>query len=157
MKRRETLIWILFILAGILLVMPPTVEFFRSRKQKGGSQPYCNKENSCVGQGCSLDPYNQPCDASRTTQQTILASDPDWGDLLGGESIEVCADENGGMMDSNTCQECSVCGLVVPPTGSLSSGLCVPLTQAGCMKNAPNSKLLSYLNSTPESISCCGN
>jgi len=152
MKRQEVILWVLLVAAALILVMGPTVEFFRSR-----SPNYCAGDNSCLSQGCSLDPSNQPCDAMRTTAQTILASDPDWGDLLGGKTIEVCADENGSMINSNTCSECSVCGLVVPPSGNLSGGLCVPLTPKGCMKHAPSGKFLEFLNNTPEAISCCGN
>lgn len=150
--KRETFLWVLITLALILTFTPPTIEFFRS-----GRPSYCNNENSCVAQGCSLDPSNQPCDRNRTTQKSILSSDPDWGDMLGGQSVEVCADQNGNMMDPNTCSGCSVCGLLYPQSGNTSAGLCVPLTAQGCMKNAASGSLLSYLNSNPEAISCCGN
>lgn len=151
MKRQTILLWVLIWMAVFLIFVRPSVEFFRSKPPA-----YCAGDNSCLSQGCSLDPSNQPCDPSRTTQKTITASDTDWGSLLGGQTIQVCADTNGNMMDSNTCNNCSTCGVIVPPSGNLGSGLCVPLTPKGCMKNAPTSQLLSYLNSTPEAISCCG-
>ena len=150
--KRQTVLLVLLGLALLILFAPPTVEFFRSK-----SPAYCNGDNSCLSQGCSLDPSNQPCDRSRTIQKQISNSDPDWGDLLGGQSIEVCADKNGAMIDSNTCSGCSVCGSVIPPSGNLSGGLCVPLTPKGCMKNAPSGSFLDFLNNTPEAISCCGN
>ena len=150
--KRQTVIIVLLVLAILITFAPPTIEFFRSK-----SPSYCAGDNSCLSQGCSMDPNNQPCNRNRTTQQTILSSDPDWGDLLGGQSIEVCADENGSMINSNTCSECSVCGLAIPPSGNLSGGLCVPLNPKGCMKNAPSGKFLEFLNNTPEAISCCGN
>lgn len=150
--KKNTIILVVLIVLALLIVTGSTVEYFRNK-----SPNYCAGDNSCLSQGCSLDPSNQPCDRNRTTQQSISQSDSDWGDLLGGQSIEVCADENGVMMDSNTCSECSVCGLVVPPSGNLSGGLCVPLGPKGCMKNAPSGKFLDFLNNTPEAISCCGN
>jgi hypothetical protein len=150
--KRETFFLILVGIALLITFAPPTLEFFRSR-----GPSYCNKNNSCVGQGCSMDPSNQPCNSSRTTQKSILTSDPDWGTMLGGQTVEVCADTNGNMMDPNVCSECSVCGLLYPESGNTSSGLCVPLTKQGCMKNAPPDALLQYLNNNPEAISCCGN
>jgi hypothetical protein len=151
-KQLKNILWILAGIAIILVLTGSTVEYFRSRTPN-----YCTSDNSCLGQGCSLDPSDQPCDRNRTTTMTINQTDMDWGDLLGGQSVEVCADQNGAMMNSNVCSECSVCGLLVPPSGNLSGGLCVPLTAKGCMKNAPGPKLLEYLNGMPESISCCGN
>jgi hypothetical protein len=147
--KHQTILWVLIGLVLLILFAPPTVEFFRSK-----SPEYCNGDNSCLSQGCSLDPSNQPCDRSRTIQQSISNSDSDWGTLLGGQSIEVCSDRNGVMIDSNTCGQCSVCGVVVPPSGNLSGGLCVPLSPKGCMKNAPSGKFLEFLNNTPEAISC---
>jgi len=163
MRKGKNQFYSLIILAVIVSVLSyvfyATTEHYRNRRKdrKLGSPSYCNSENSCTAQGCSLDPNNQPCDRSRTIQKTISVSDPDWGDMLGGQTVEVCADTTGAMMDPNTCSECSVCGLLYPQDGNTSGGLCVPLTPKGCMQNAPTGKLLNYLNNNPESISCCGN
>ena len=150
--KSNRILWILIGLVVLLMIAPPTVEFFRSK-----SPNYCSGDNSCLSQGCSLDPSNQPCDRNRTTTVNIPQGDPDWGSVLGGQSVEVCADTSGNQMDPNTCSQCSVCGLLYPESGNTSAGLCVPLTPKGCMKNSPPANLLRYLNQNPEAISCCGN
>lgn len=150
--KRDTLFWILLALTILVTVMPTTVEFFRSK-----TPSYCNPDNSCLGQGCSLDPSNQPCNRNRTTTINISQGDPDWGSMLGGQTVEVCADGSGNQIDPNTCSQCSVCGLLYPESGNTSAGLCVPLTPKGCMKNNPPPSLLRYLNQNPEAVSCCGN
>jgi hypothetical protein len=150
----QTVTMIVVGIAALLFVMRIV-----SREEFTGSRPrYCKKRASCLGQGCSLSPSNQKCSRTRTVAQVIDASDPNWGEILGGETVQVCAASDGKTpIDPDTCSECSVCGTVYPPTGLDSASLCLPLDSNGCLQNAPSDKLLAYLNKNPSSISCCGN
>lgn len=116
---------------------------------------YCTQSNSCLGQGCSLGP-NQPCARSRTKTVTIAQNDPDWGSVLGGETVPVCVRSDGvTSIDPTTCAQCSQCGSVYPPTGTASARLCLPLTPEGCLNFTPSDRFLKYLNEQ-NPIVCCG-
>lgn len=154
MKRVPTVFWVVAGVAALLFVLRLT-----NREGFTGTRPrYCKKRASCVGQGCSLSPSNQKCSRTRTVAKVIAADDPNWGELLGGETVQVCAAADGKTpIDPDTCSECSVCGSVYPPNGVESANLCLPLDSNGCLLNPPSEKLLNYLNKDPTSISCCGN
>lgn len=83
-------------------------------------------------------------------------SDPDWGTVLGGDTISVCVDENGAPILSAKCATCWQCGAITPPTGNRLKRLCVPLNDAGCVNYTLPPKLLEYLNKNPGALTCCG-
>lgn len=153
MKRFELAGWVLLGLAVFLVV----ARIFGREHLTTAAPKYCNKSNSCSGQGCSISPSGQPCDRSRTNNFTFPSNDPDWGDILGGETIPQCVGTDGMTpIPSAKCSTCSVCGSIYPPNGNALRRICVPLTPDGCLAFTPPAKLLTYINSDPGALTCCG-
>ena len=153
MKRFDLAGWVLLALAVALIA----VRILGREHLTTAAPKYCNKSNSCSGQGCSISPSGQPCDRSRTNTFTFPTTDPDWGEILGGETIPQCVGADGMTpIPSVKCSTCSVCGSIYPPNGNALRRICVPLTPDGCLAFTPPAKLLAYINSDPGALTCCG-
>jgi hypothetical protein len=138
---------------GIALLL--LVSYHREMFENSDTPNYCKKPNSCLGQGCSKNP-NTPCTGFGTQIVRFDASDPDWGTLLAGDTVQVCVDENGAPIPSVKCATCWQCGAITPPTGNQLRRLCVPLDDTGCINYTLPPKLLDYLNKDPGALTCCG-
>lgn len=132
------------------------VVFYRRENFTSGDQPtYCSGNNSCLQQGCSKNP-DTPCTSFGTRMVKFGLSDPDWGTVIGGDTVTICVDENGAPILSARCATCWQCGAITPPTGNRLKRLCVPLDDAGCINYTLPPKLLDYLNKNPGALTCCG-
>lgn len=137
---------------GILLVLL----FIGSKEHFVTGESYCSEKNRCTKQGCTITEGTDTCDRNRTVQASFFANDPDWGKILGGKTISVCASKSGGVIPYNECSKCSSCGSIAPPTGNTWKSICVPLTSSGCLAFDAPKELTDLLDKDPGSIKCCG-